>query len=135
MIPFAIKNLLNEERCFGGGQPCGLAAASAWGRRPPSAGGGPTKYHQLTFRNSLHQVGIRRQELHLKGRAEFRREKALLDGNRLFSPSRGQRGGLSGEIPPCRPPSWHNYQHEGAAPEGPSAPLPLYPEGKPTLWQ
>jgi hypothetical protein len=27
VIPFAIKNLLNEERCFGGGQPCGLAAA------------------------------------------------------------------------------------------------------------
>jgi hypothetical protein len=34
---------------FGGGQPCGLAAASAWGRRPPKAGGGPTKYHQLAF--------------------------------------------------------------------------------------
>jgi len=59
LIPFAIKNLLNEERCFGGGQPWGLAAASAWGRRPPSAGGGPTKYHRLAFRNSLHQVGIR----------------------------------------------------------------------------
>jgi hypothetical protein len=58
IIRFAIKNLLNEERCFGGGQPCGLAAASAWGRRPPKAGGGPTKYHQLAFRNSLHQVGI-----------------------------------------------------------------------------
>jgi len=27
LIPFAIKDLLNEERCFGGGQPCGLAAA------------------------------------------------------------------------------------------------------------
>jgi hypothetical protein len=27
LIPFAIKNLLNEERGFGGGQPCGLAAA------------------------------------------------------------------------------------------------------------
>jgi hypothetical protein len=51
IIRFAIKNLLNEERCLGGGQPCGLAAASAWGRRP-------TKYHQLAFRNSLHQVGI-----------------------------------------------------------------------------
>jgi len=57
-MPFAIKNLLNEERCFGGGQPYGLAAASAWGRRPPKAGGGPTKYHQLAFKNSLHQVGI-----------------------------------------------------------------------------
>jgi hypothetical protein len=44
IIPFAIKNLLNEERCFGGGQPYGLAAASAWGRRPPKAGGGPAKY-------------------------------------------------------------------------------------------
>jgi hypothetical protein len=53
LIPFAIKNLLNGERCFGGGQPCGLAAASAWGRRPPSAGGGPTKYHRLAFKNSL----------------------------------------------------------------------------------
>jgi hypothetical protein len=59
-ILFAIKNLLNGERGFGGGQPCGLAAASAWGRRPPSAGGGPTKYHQLAFRNSLHRIGIRR---------------------------------------------------------------------------
>jgi hypothetical protein len=29
IIRFAIKNLLNEERGFGGGQPCGLAAASA----------------------------------------------------------------------------------------------------------
>jgi hypothetical protein len=26
-VPFAIKNLLNEERCFGCGQPYGLAAA------------------------------------------------------------------------------------------------------------
>jgi hypothetical protein len=26
-ILFAIKNLLSEERGFGGGQPCGLAAA------------------------------------------------------------------------------------------------------------
>jgi hypothetical protein len=48
------------ERGFGGGQPAGLAAASAWGRRPPSAGGGPTKYHQLAFRNSLHRTGITR---------------------------------------------------------------------------
>jgi hypothetical protein len=40
-MPFAIKNLLNEERCFGGGQPYGLAAASAWGCRPPKAGGSP----------------------------------------------------------------------------------------------
>jgi hypothetical protein len=37
----------------GGGQPAGLAAASAQGRRPPKAGGGPTKYHQLAFRNPL----------------------------------------------------------------------------------
>jgi hypothetical protein len=59
LIPFAIKNLLNGERGFGGGQPCGLAAASAGGRRPPSAGGGPTKYHRLTFRNSLQRTGIR----------------------------------------------------------------------------
>jgi len=36
-----MKDLLNGERCLGGGQPCGLAAASAWGRRPPKAGGGP----------------------------------------------------------------------------------------------
>jgi len=28
-MPFAIKKLLNEERGFGGGQPCGLTAASA----------------------------------------------------------------------------------------------------------
>jgi hypothetical protein len=33
------------ERGFGGGQPARLAA-------------GPTKYHRLAFRNSLHQVGI-----------------------------------------------------------------------------
>jgi hypothetical protein len=45
------------ERGFGGGQPCGLAAALARGRRPPKAGGGPIKYHRLAFRNSLHQVG------------------------------------------------------------------------------
>jgi hypothetical protein len=43
---------------LGGGQPCGLAAASARGRRPPSAGGGPTKYHRLAFGNSLHGIGI-----------------------------------------------------------------------------
>jgi membrane fusion protein (multidrug efflux system) len=60
LIPFAIRNLLNEERCFGGGQPCGLAAASARGRRPPSAGSGLTKYHQLAFKNSLHRIGIMR---------------------------------------------------------------------------
>jgi hypothetical protein len=36
-----------------------LAAASAWGRRPPKAGGGPTKYHRPAFRNSLHRTGIR----------------------------------------------------------------------------
>jgi hypothetical protein len=41
---------------FGGGQPYGLAAALAQGRRPPKAGGGPTKYHRLAFRNSLHQA-------------------------------------------------------------------------------
>jgi len=41
---------------FGGGQPYGLAAALARGRRPPKAGGGPTKYHQLAFRNSLHRA-------------------------------------------------------------------------------
>jgi len=39
VIPFAIKNLLNGERDI-------LAA--------PSAGGGPTKSHQLAFRNPLH---------------------------------------------------------------------------------
>jgi hypothetical protein len=43
---------------LGGGQPAGLAAAPAWGRRPPSAGGGPTKYHRPAFRNSLHRIGI-----------------------------------------------------------------------------
>jgi hypothetical protein len=58
LIPFAIKNLLNEERCFGGGQPCGLPAALAWARRPPKAGGEPTKYYRLAFRNSLHRIGI-----------------------------------------------------------------------------
>jgi len=56
-IPFAIRNLLSGGG-FGGGQPYGLAAALAQGRRPPKAGGGPTKYHQFAFRNSLHQVGI-----------------------------------------------------------------------------
>jgi len=35
-----------------------LAAALAQGRRPPKAGGGPTKYHRLPFRNSLHRAGI-----------------------------------------------------------------------------
>jgi len=35
-----------------------LAAASARGRRPPKAGGGPTKYHRLAIKNSLHRVGI-----------------------------------------------------------------------------
>jgi len=44
---------------FGGGQPCGLAAALAQGRRPPKAGGGPTKYHQPAFRNSLHRSDTR----------------------------------------------------------------------------
>jgi len=43
---------------FGGGQPCGLAAASARGCRPPKAGGSPTKYHGLAFKNSLHGIGI-----------------------------------------------------------------------------
>jgi hypothetical protein len=39
LIPFAVKNLLNIERDI-------LTA--------PSAGGGPTKSHQLAFRNPLH---------------------------------------------------------------------------------
>jgi hypothetical protein len=39
---FPIINFL-----FGGGQPCGLAAALARGRRPPKAGGGPTKSTDL----------------------------------------------------------------------------------------
>jgi hypothetical protein len=43
-----------EREVLGGGQPAGLAAASAWGRRPPKAGGGPTKYYRLALRNSLH---------------------------------------------------------------------------------
>jgi hypothetical protein len=43
----------------GGGQPAGLAAAPARGRRPPLAGGGPAKYLQPAFRNSLHRVGIK----------------------------------------------------------------------------
>jgi hypothetical protein len=47
-----------ERDVLGGGQPVGLAAASTWGRRPPLAGGGPTKYRRLAFRNSLHRVGI-----------------------------------------------------------------------------
>jgi len=34
---------------LGGGQPCGLAAALARARRPPKAGGGPTKYHRLAL--------------------------------------------------------------------------------------
>jgi len=60
-IPFAIKSHLNEERGFGGGQPAGLAAASAWGRPPPPAGGGPTKLPSV-FGNSLPQIGISSQE-------------------------------------------------------------------------
>jgi hypothetical protein len=56
------KTILNGERGFGGGQPCGLAAASARGRRPPKAGGGPTKYHRLALRNFLHRVGISSQK-------------------------------------------------------------------------
>jgi len=43
---------------LGGGQPCGLATASAQGCRPPKAGGSPTKHHRLPFRNSSHQAGI-----------------------------------------------------------------------------
>jgi hypothetical protein len=39
LIPFAVKNLLNTERDI-------LTA--------PLAGGGPTKSHQLAFRNPLH---------------------------------------------------------------------------------
>jgi hypothetical protein len=35
------------------------APALRAGRRPPSAGGGHTKYHRLAFRNSLHRIGIR----------------------------------------------------------------------------
>ena len=38
---------------FGGGQPSGLAAASAWGRRPPKAGGGPTKYRRDPYLETL----------------------------------------------------------------------------------
>jgi hypothetical protein len=34
-----------ERDVLAGGQPCGLAAGSARGRRPPKAGGGPIKYH------------------------------------------------------------------------------------------
>jgi hypothetical protein len=48
---------------LGGGQPCGLAAAQAWGRRPPSAGGGPTKYHRLAFRNFLDEKAQRPMRL------------------------------------------------------------------------
>jgi hypothetical protein len=40
-IPFAIENLLNEERGFGGDQPAGLAAASIWAAAPPRRGGAP----------------------------------------------------------------------------------------------
>jgi hypothetical protein len=39
-------------------RPAGLAAALAWGRRLPKAGGGPMKYHRLAFRNSLHRIGV-----------------------------------------------------------------------------
>jgi hypothetical protein len=49
---------LSGRDVLGGGQPCGLAAAKARARRPPQAGGGPIKYHQLAFSNSLHQTGI-----------------------------------------------------------------------------
>jgi hypothetical protein len=42
---------------LGGGQPAGLAAASAQGRRPPKAGGGHIKL-TLVSRNSLPQIGI-----------------------------------------------------------------------------
>jgi len=44
---------------LGGGQPCGLAAAPARGRRPPKAGGGPTKYLRLALRNSWYKNGER----------------------------------------------------------------------------
>jgi len=47
LIPFTIKNLLNEERCFGGGQPCGLAAVG--GRRPHKIP--PTRIQKLFASN------------------------------------------------------------------------------------
>ena len=71
LIPSAIKNFLDGGEVLaapllwggaagGGGQPCGLAAASTWGRLPKA--GGPTKYHRAGFRSSLHRSGIRRGE-------------------------------------------------------------------------
>jgi hypothetical protein len=70
VIPFAIKNLLNEERWFGGGGPPprgarppkqkNLFSLVVCGGGPPGGGAPPrlTKYHQLAFRNSLHRIGI-----------------------------------------------------------------------------
>jgi hypothetical protein len=74
----------------GGGQPCGLAAASAWGRRPPKAGGGPTKYHQLAFRSSLHRISIITQPPLRKGfilpllRLPVREKGLYTEQRRLF---------------------------------------------------
>jgi hypothetical protein len=45
-IPFAIRNLLNGRGVGGGGGAPG----------PGGGGRGPTKYHRLAFRNSLHQA-------------------------------------------------------------------------------
>ena len=67
---------------FGGGQPCGLAAASARGRRPPKAGGGPTKYHRLAFKNSLHGIGVS-ERMGRRGEA-LREVLAVRMGTSLF---------------------------------------------------
>jgi len=67
---------------LGGGQPAGLAAASARGRRPPKAGGGPTKYHRLAFKNSLHGIGVS-ERMGRRGEA-LREVLAVRMGTSLF---------------------------------------------------
>ena len=67
---------------FGGGQPAGLAAASARGRRPPKAVGGPTKYHRLAFKNSLHGIGVS-ERMGRRGEA-LREVLAVRMGTSLF---------------------------------------------------
>jgi len=67
---------------LGGGQPAGLAAASARGRRPPKGGGGPTKYHRLAFKNSLHGIGVS-ERMGRRGEA-LREVLAVRMGTSLF---------------------------------------------------
>jgi hypothetical protein len=65
IIPFAIKNVLDEEKCFG--RRPALRAGRRFSTGPPPAFGGrrPYKYHRLAFRNSLHRIGIRLSKVKL----------------------------------------------------------------------